>query len=236
MTTPTKDVRLRFLLPSLTAISSRPVPVIASFLALSLLSAVLAPGIWDSLELLRTLGLATSTTVLAGAGAVTVLNRRPPKPREPRRVLAQPRSAGRQPPPTLPLLMQRCVICNRPLKDPVSMRTGVGPDCRTRYGARPQYRPNPEFALWQHRAEQLRRDHGLEQRALAQGHANAVRAHQQQLRAWEAELASPNGAARAEAQSAATRAIGIDVGVIAAFALSDAIGRAAIQAGLPSLF
>ncbi len=226
----TEEVRLRFLLPSMTAISARPLKVIGTFLVTSLLGAMLAPDLWNSLELLRVFAFASTTTVLAGAGAVRALNRLPRKPKEPKRRLAKLRSAGSRPSPVIPLLMSRCVICNRPLRDPQSMRAGVGPDCWRRYGAQPQYQPNPAYALWERRVEQLRREQQEEQRQYDVEHAREMARHQQQMRQWQAEMATPTNQARAQAQQVATHTVFVDLGVLTSFLLSDLVARAVAQA------
>lgn len=48
--------------------------------------------------------------------------------------------------PSTQLVATHCAVCNRPLVDAVSVETGIGPDCRARYGYDVQAEPEARQA------------------------------------------------------------------------------------------
>ncbi|MFS0699751.1 DUF6011 domain-containing protein [Cellulomonas sp. 179-A 4D5 NHS] len=230
-----EPVRLQFVLPSLRAISAHPVRVVGTFLVLSLLTAALVPDAWQLVEWLRAFTVVGTSTVLVSAGAVRAANRLPRRPPAPRRRTARLRSPGRRPPTHLPLLVNRCVVCGRRLTDYTSQRTGVGPDCRARYGPQPQFRPNPAFREWERRRAALQREQEAEQREHDMAYSRAQAEHEIRVRAWEAEMATPRNQARAEVRTVARRTIGVDLGVVLSAVLSELVVAAVTQSDVPFL-
>jgi hypothetical protein len=220
-------VRLRGLLPAIQKLASNPLKVIGAFFVVTFVSALLIPDGWEPFKLLRYFTVIVILIVAISAAALWVANRRPSKPRSPRRRKARLRSPGLKPPQTIRVAVNRCMICNRPLTDPRSQIAGVGPDCRAKYGPRPQVAPNPAFAEWQQRHQQALATQQAEQAEYDRQYAIQLVEHEQKVRRWEAELVTPSGIAQREARNAATRTALIGLGMVGSYVLSEVTARIA---------
>ncbi|WP_396126362.1 hypothetical protein [Cellulomonas sp. NS3] len=66
-------------------------------------------------------------------------------------------------------------------------------------------------------------------------YSRAQAEHEIRVRAWEAEMETPRNRARAEVRTVASRAIGVDLGVVLSAILSELVVAAVTQSDVPFL-
>lgn len=224
---------MRTVLPGLSAIAAHPVKVIGTFFVLAIASAIVIPDELGWLSLTRMVTVVAGVTVIGvTAGAAGLRNRLPRRPKVPKRRIAKLERIGSQPPAQLHVPQSRCQICRRPLTNPRSQMDGVGPDCRGKYGTRPQFIPNPARAEWERRRFQALARQEREQALHDQQHHVALIEHDRLVRHWEVDCQTPANQARAGVVRVSTKTLIIDLGLVVSYVLSELVALGVNAAGL----
>lgn len=138
-------------------------------------------------------------------------HRDPPRPRAPRRVMAQRAPVPPEPPRLVHELAHHCVLCGRPLTNPESMRARVGSTCIKRYGPRYKMIRNVRHERWSALLAAAEAQCAAAQAKLDVAHRRSLDVHQRDEAAWHEGVQSPVGVERRAVRTTGRRLVAISV-------------------------